>query len=505
MGTALALASAWLMPLTVFGAALTFIAVLGLVNCSNFNPAENFCAKRPALSLYFCGVLTYLIAFHWLSATMQKFSGLPAIAAGGFFALFCLISALQFPLFHFFNSKIHAPLKKLGCSLLAPAISWIAAQELFIRIFPWTPGHALIAVPELAQLAYVASANGCTVFLFLLASLLLEKTSRVKNAALAALLFGAAYFFGAQRLANWGITTNSAEISVALVQGNISVEEKHSRALLRANVQRYFTASMQADSATALDLIVWPESVLLDPISSTTPAMPGLALPNATLLLGALSYDSPESFYNSAFGVAPRSGKTSEPYHKQILMPFGEYTPGLKLFPFLKNLNENAAEFSAGTHQVLIPVTLKTDENQAAQRSPIQIAPLICYEDVVSSLANIAALNGAQVLVNMSNDGWFGTSVAARQHHQIASWRAVETGLPLLRTTNTGFTAVVNHFGITEAQLPEHQPGVLFAKVKLGTGPLKFGARSADIFWHWLSYAVLLGALLLAARKRRKV
>ncbi len=469
------------MPLTTTGAALAFLAVIGLIKLSS---------GQSLLPSYVCAIVTYLIAFHWLSPTMQKFSGLPTIASGFFFFLFCAISALQFPLFQFFTRT----LRRVGLSLLAPAIGWLAAQEIFFRIFPWTPSHSLIATPFLSSVAYIVGSSGLTLLMFLIGSLILKRTRRTANIALIFGLLTLVSWYGLKRMI---VQRSDDPVYVALIQGNISVEQKHSRQMLQENVNRYFAASMKASEDSRVDIVIWPETVLLNPISIDTASLPELALPRAGLLFGALSYGPNDQFFNSAWGISPRDGVTTAPYHKQILMPFGEYTPGIGILPFLKDLNQNAAEFTPGSAQTLIPML--------TQRGAVKLAPLICYEDVIAGPAHTAASNGANILVNMSNDGWFGVSVAAKQHHQIAAWRAIETGLPLLRVTNTGFTAIVNHLGETVESLPEHQSGSIVAPVYFGPGPAEYGAKFADGIWRILSYfvtALAVGVSIFRAKSR---
>lgn len=479
----LLLAVGWLLPLTTVGSICIIGSVWGLVAIARAGSLR---------ALYVIGLLMHLIACWWLAPTMQKFSGLPAAISIFFFLLFCVISALQFPLFGFLS----AALTRRGLQLFAPALGWISAETVFFRIFPWTPGHALLVSPELAQLGYVVGAGGCSALLFILAALTQHPVQQCKRSCFAALILLLWYGYGDYRLTH--IERDRLDppvaVAVALIQGNISVEQKHSAELVGANVDQYREASLRAESKQPLDVVVWPETVLLNPLPVTLASLPGLALSNATLLLGALTYGPGQELHNSAWGVSPLSGAVSLPYHKQILMPYGEYTPGATIFPILSEINANVVEFTPGTAQTLIPISV--------QGRQIQLAPLICYEDVVPSLSHTAAANGADILVNMSNDGWFGDSPAALQHHQLAAWRAIETGLPLLRATNTGFTAVVNAFGVTEHTLAPRTVGTLQATIRTGPGPAAWGAAQAQIILRLLGLAVALFAAIQWLRTR---
>lgn len=481
IATVVSLATAWLLPLTKTAGVAACLSILCLIALTR---------ARSAWPIYLSGLATYLAAFHWLAPTMAKFSGLPTVASWFFFALFCAVSALQFPLYFWFARVFRG----WGFELLAPAIGWVVAEQIFFRIFPWTPAHSLLEFPYLSQIASIVSASGLTALMFLIGALLLASHRRVVNLGLSAAILSGIVFFGELRLQE--PTNPSTAVTVGLVQGNISVEEKHSRSMVYRNVNSYLERSREFAVDPSVDLVIWPETVLLDPIPADTERIEKLALPYPTLLFGSLSYRGADQFFNSAFAIAPRTGITQPPYHKRILMPFGEYTPGIEMFPFLKSLNENAAEFNAGTAQTLATVPTRI--------GTIKVAPLICYEDVVTGPAFEAARAGANVLVNMTNDGWFGVSAAAKQHHQIAAWRTIETGLPLIRVTNTGFTAVVNRFGLTVASIPEHAPGSLRVAVEMrpstGALPAAVAQKAMQIF----AYLVLLAALVSVLARRRR-
>jgi apolipoprotein N-acyltransferase len=141
-------------------------------------------------------------------------------------------------------------------------------------------------------------------------------------------------------------------------------------------------------------------------------------------------------------------------------MPFGEYTPLGGIFPWLKELNGMAGEFSAGKSAVVFQYPL-----DGAAEEKLKVSPLICYEDIVPSLSREAVQEGAEILVNLTNDAWFGNTVAPHQHHLIASFRSIENHRYLLRSTNTGLTAIVDPVGRTVGSLPPYSEGVLRSEV----------------------------------------
>ena len=244
------------------------------------------------------------------------------------------------------------------------------------------------------------------------------------------------------------------------MQGNISLREKHDPALVQSNVKQYLDQSIAALSKNSSEnekFVIWPETAMLDWISahitttSSEPRLPQLA--DATLMTGVLTYESKTRMFNSAVAIEP-DGTVLPPYHKQILMPFGEFTPFVGIFPWLKEFNKNAAEFTAGKGVGLLYIP------QIAA-----VAPLICYEDVLPSLSRRATAAGATVLVNLTNDAWFGDTVAPYQHHLIAAWRAIENRRYLLRVTNSGLTAIVNPLGETQFDAPTFTSATVTAPV----------------------------------------
>jgi apolipoprotein N-acyltransferase len=250
-------------------------------------------------------------------------------------------------------------------------------------------------------------------------------------------------------------------LQVALVQGNVSIAEKHDIKYFTLNRQRYLELSEIA--AKPGTLVIWPESVLNEFVpDSIENVLDDKRLPyfgpKVGVLFGGLTYKSEQEYFNSAIAVLP-SGLVLPPYHKQILMPFGEFTPFSDSLPWLKEINHTAGNFTPGRKQAVFQYPL--GENGAE----IGVAPLICYEDIVPAMALQAVRAGAQILVNLTNDAWFGDTVAPAQHHLIAAWRAIENRRYLLRSTNAGLTAVVSPTGQTIAALPTFEEGLLIERV----------------------------------------
>ena len=167
-------------------------------------------------------------------------------------------------------------------------------------------------------------------------------------------------------------------------------------------------------------------------------------------------------------------------------MPFGEYMPFSDYFPWLLELNPNVGGFKAGAEAEVFQFP------QLNQGASLGVAPLICYEDVIPGPGAEATRAGAEVLVNLTNDAWFGDSIAPNQHHLIASFRAIENRRYLLRSTNTGLTAIVDPFGKTIGQVPKFSEDILSSKVHALQTLSFYTQFPVEQAWRGLSGALLL-------------
>ena len=328
-------------------------------------------------------------------------------------------------------------------------------------------------------------------------ALVARKTSSLAARVFAVVAFGAVLMHG--KIAEVNFTESSATqgqpLQTYLVQGNVSLHQKHDVSYFTVNREQYLTLSAKALGHSGRDaLVIWPESTITDFIpASIQDATKSKILPflnnGAAFLVGALTYSSKTEYHNSSVLVRP-DGSVAPPYHKMILMPFGEYTPLSSVLPFLKDINSTAGQFTAGA----APAVLSFPLSNGAQ---VKLSPLICYEDIVPSIARDAVNKGAELLINQTNDAWFGETVAPYQHHMIAAFRAIETDRYLLRSTNTGLTAVVDPLGRTLASLLPYTEGILPMEISLRKTRTVFTLVPIPLIW--LTMAAL-GVILVVRR-----
>ncbi len=384
------------------------------------------------------------------------------------------------------------------------AAAWTAAEWLRIELgfrSPWTRlGDAAVDWPWLRQLAALFGVFGLS-FLLAAANAVLAEAWLVlrarpqrlprpllANATALLLCVGAALAYGAVRSETLAHTARVSHdgFDVALVQGNVPPELRWRRTGASKVLRRYtgLTLRVQRDAeAGPPDLVVWPENAIQtgvdDPVYG--PPLHALARP-APLVLGAPhreSRDGRRADFNSAFLLA--GGDVHGRYDKRRLLPFSETRPLGDLGALGSRGELDAASYAAGTEATLFEVAGHS------------LAPLICMEALYPDLSREAARAGARSLLVLSNDGWFRGSGAAAQSLAMVRFRAIETGLPVLRATTTGVSAVIAPDGRVLERLEPGTSGVLRTTVALGSGAPTLYTRLGDAF-----ALACLGATLLA-------
>ncbi|PYJ10212.1 MAG: apolipoprotein N-acyltransferase [Verrucomicrobia bacterium] len=297
----------------------------------------------------------------------------------------------------------------------------------------------------------------------------------------------------------------SKPLRVALVQPNIPREQKFSPMFAQQTFDQFTGLSTPALSSSAPpDLIVWPESSMPGPVLqdelSFQFVMDFATSAKTDLLLGTLDLDETRD-YNAALLVA-ESGQRAQIYRKIHLVPFGEYIPGRHTIPLLARVvgDQVPSDFAFGKDYTVFRLT-----NDKAF-----VAPLICFEDTIGDLARQFVLGGANLLANVTNDGWFLRSAGSQQHLANAVFRCIETRLPMVRAANTGVTCTITPLGQISSShlLPPFTEGVLLGEVNLPTERvLTFYVRHGEIFTYGCVGVSILMFLFLGAQRllrRRK-
>ena len=287
---------------------------------------------------------------------------------------------------------------------------------------------------------------------------------------------------------------------VALLQPNVTMQEKMS-VDPEVQRQRYFDLVAQTDAALAsqdadgISLVVWPESAVpgfFNEMVEGGAFSEQLKQGDFSLVTGA-DHEEWGKLYNS---VAVMRGTTeNRAIHPKVrLVPFGEFIPFRKAVPLFEKMLGGLIplDFAAGTQ--LDPLRVKAQ--------PFSIVPLVCFEDTMGNHARKFVRPEPQVLVNVTNDNWFHQSPATEMHFANARWRAVELGRTLVRSANTGVTAIVSPEGGVQ-RLPSFQTGTLTGWFHTGDSRMTFYARRGDLFSQAAGALALLGCLAIWWTRRK--
>ncbi|HSL20948.1 MAG TPA: apolipoprotein N-acyltransferase [Vicinamibacterales bacterium] len=452
-------------------------------------------ARRAFLLGWIAGVAYFAGSLYWLVRVMTVYGGLNGAVAVLVAALLMAYLAL-FPAISTWAIAFACGAHGARGLMLAPA-AWVTGELGRTYVwsgFPWVLlGYSQVTVLPIAQSASLVGVYGLSMLLAYTAAAaayaLVGARRRFVPAIVAVLLVAVLAIWGAARVGDAALTREGTPIRVAVVQGNISQDEKWDPALRDAIMKRYVDLSRSALAADA-QFVLWPESSLPFYFEQEPPgaepirrlAREGRAaflvgsdqVEQVRLVPGARRDAPRERYYNAAFLVLP-DGRTGGVYRKMHLVPFGEYVPLKDLLFFVAPLVEAVSDFSPGDTPALLSV--------AGHRS----STAICYEVVYPRLIAGFVDRGSELLTTITNDAWFGESSAAYQHFDQAAMRAIEQGRYLARAANTGISGFVDPYGRVLDRTELFEPAVRARDLRFLTGRTVYG-RVGDV----IAYAGLV-------------
>ena len=503
-------------PLPHWRAELAWVALVPLliallVRGNGFGVAR---LARNTLLGYFCGILWYGGTCYWIQSTMQLYGNLSPFVADIMLFLFCLFLGLYFALFALLVSLTQRATGNTACTLLLTPFLWVAMELACARItsFPWDQlGYSQIDNLLLTRLApwtgnygisFVIVAVNCAIACFFL---LRSWKARLVPVSVAVVLVAGAY-----EGFTWPAPHDPTHAAAMLLQPDLDVGSGNnwSQEFFDIQMQRFATLSENVCNpyfaglptpATllvhpecqpprpAIQLILWPESPA--PFEDSDPRfqhwISALAEDaHAPMIVGDIAVvrdtvHSGNSVYNSAAFVTP-DGTFVGRYDKMHLVPFGEYVPFQQLLSFAGSLTREVGQMTHGK--------LRTVFAEGGHR----YGPFICYESIFADEVRQFVLLGADVLVNISDDGWYGDTSAPWQHLNMARMRAIENDRWLLRDTNSGITAVIDPYGRVLQSAPRHVRTSLFVGFNYVSSET-FYTRHGDLFaWLCAIIAIVL-------------
>jgi apolipoprotein N-acyltransferase len=514
-------------PLPPWRAAFGWIALVPLMYAllDPGNVAHARYLRRSALTGYLCGVFWYILNCYWIYHTMHLYGGVPAAGAAGIVVLYSMVLGLYFGIFGLGIALLRRASGSPTAPLIIAPFLWVATELAASRItsVPWDQlGYSQVDNFLLTRLAPWTGVYGISFVLMtvnaLFTAALLSKSLHMRlrlgvGAALAAVLM---------QLGTWvqPIPVPTQALAV-LLQANFDVRENNDwtgdewdrnigRFLSQSENTRtpwyqgmpdpgeplQYEFSGRVHGPQQISLIAWPESP--SPFSESDPrfqlAMHQLATSTgAGIVAGNPTAaweldDSGERVlreYNSASFFSSQ-GQVVGRYNKIHLVPFGEYVPYRNLFFFAHHLTRQVGDFSRGK------------ERNAFTANGHRYGVFICYESIFGDEVRQFVKNGAEVFVNISDDGWYGDTSAPWQHLNMARMRAIENRRWILRDTNTGVTASIDPYGRVVQSSPRH----VFTSLPAMYGfrdDLTFYTRFGDVF-AWLCVIVVIAAVAVSLK-----
>lgn len=447
------------------------------------------------------GTLAATGCYYWMVIPVQIYGGLPWYIALPCPVLLAAFMSLYYGLFSV--AMYHAGRQIEGIPLcIFAGFTWASLELLTSFVlsgFPWINLSAAFAPwPFAIQGASVIGAYGLSGVLATLAvAILLYSTYRSALGLAIALVVGLSVF-GMYRTVTFDVGEQS--FTASLVQGNVDQGMKWIPKFQAETVKKYSGITLEAIRSNKPDVVIWPETAMPFYLQDRTRFRQGLEIlareTDTHILTGSPAYRVTDMktnsyvLYNRAW-LMDTTGRTTQHYDKEHLVPFGEYMPFEEWVPFEK-LVQAAGNFLPGL------------DNQPLQLGGVALGMLICYEAIFPELAQKQVARGANVLVNISNDAWFGNTSAPAQHLNLSIMRAVEQGRWLARSTNTGISAFIDPVGRIAAKGNQFKAESL----SMSIAPLKAKTVYHDIN-DWLDIfiyvmTVSMMAWLVNAAKRNK-
>lgn len=432
------------------------------------------------------GLSHYLTLFYWILVVLGSYGGLHFILSTLVLILLCLYISLYPALFSFLIFHV----KEARFRALLTAGIWVSLEFIRARLltgFPWCLlGYSQFRNLKLIQITDIVGVYGIS-FLIITSNCLIyliffsqshkdeRRFFRLEIVILVLMLFFTTVF-GHYRVSGYEVEGRGKKhMNTAIIQGNVDQSIKWDPEYQERTINLYQRLTRSTYSYRP-QIIVWPETAVpfffqdKTKFSERIPMI--LKESGALLFFGSPAYrreNGVTRYYNRAYVLTP-DNLLAVYYDKVHLVPFGEYVPLKRFLPFVHRLVPAAGDFTSG--EKISPLKLPL----------ISAGILICFEAIFPELARSQVEKGAEILVNLTNDAWFGMTSAPYQHLSMSVFRAVENRRPLIRAANTGISAFIDPTGRIINRSGLFREDVLTHKVKIDEPQLTFYTRYGDIF-----------------------
>jgi apolipoprotein N-acyltransferase len=462
---------------------LDWIAWFALVPL--FKGLENESPSRAFRLGFLAGTVHYLTLIYWIVIAVGHYGNLNAFFSAATLFLLCLYLALYIGLFSCLNIQLQGSRFFL---VFIPCF-WVGLEYVRAHLltgFPWCLlGYTQFKNLHIIQIADLCGVYGVSFVIVLVNGLIYRFFSRRYKTGvgglkwevpITALILAGIIAYGHYCLLHkLPEKSASASIKSTIIQGNIDQSVKWDPDYQTNTMLTYQRLTREAHHFKP-KLIVWPETSVpfffQDNIEHS-PTVYSLAKESgAILIFGSPAYKrvgGSTRYYNRAYLIASNNQRPQF-YDKVHLLPFGEYVPLKRLLFFINRLVPAAGDFASG------------DGIAPLNQDKLSVGILICYEAIFPGLARAHSRKGANILINITNDAWFGMTSAPYQHLCMAAFRAVENRMPMIRAANTGLSAFIGSHGKIIAQSNLFTKEVLNASVNIARPSLTFYARVGDLF-----------------------
>ncbi|OPY82398.1 MAG: Apolipoprotein N-acyltransferase [Smithella sp. PtaU1.Bin162] len=430
---------------------------------------ETTSLRQGLLLGFITGLICNIGVIYWIAYVVVNYGYLPLYQ--GIIVMLLLACYLSLYTALFTAGLVVCCRRKISLCFAAPAL-WICLEyckSYFLTGFPWENlGYSQYLNNYLIQFADVFGVFGISFLIVLANAALFEVVSKRSKKefiflAAVALIIISVLVYGVNRSKYVEEYLRKAKgIEVSLVQGNIDQSVKWNEKFQKETINIYEEITLSS-LPIAGSLIVWPETALpfnYQDVNVYQKQVRGISLKaKSWFIFGSTSYENSKTntdYYNSAYLLSP-DGDIKGKYNKVHLVPYGEYVPLRNVFPFIKKLTAGMGDFTAGTGYNTLVMGDK------------KIGILICYEGILPFAARTYKKAGAELLVNITNDAWFGATSAPFQHFSMTIFRAVENRLYLVRAANTGISAIVDPNGKIAAETSIFEKTSLKGNIKYST------------------------------------
>ena len=457
-------------------------------------------ASTPRRALFwgwYTGIVANLGAFYWMTGLLEQFAGFPVIAALPVVLLLAAHNGFVYALWGWlvrrFAARVRPPLAVFA------TVAFVAVELCWWEIFPWFFGNSQHLFLPVIQVADLAGVSGVS-FVVLLTGFTLHVMLRSlvrgepfpKRAALAAgVVLLVTLGYGVVRIHQYDEAAASAtKLKIGVAQSNIGIKEPRASFLRKTDEQ---DAMARALAAKGADLVVLPESALPFSFPRPPPKLPRLAADfGGPTIFGAASFDKDGRQFNTAY-LLERDGTVAGAYDKNYPLPFGEYLPFMDR-PWMQWLRK-ALPYAS----FLTPGT----EVEVFEFRGHRLGIMICYEDILPRFTRRLAGKRPNVLINITNDAWFGRTTEPHHHMALSIMRAVENRLFLVRSVRTGISGFVDATGRIYAQTQLERPETLLREVAVLSGATVYRSIG-DVFGYGVVALLLLALADALARARRE-